>query len=136
MRTRVAKVFFDTNVLLYLLSGDASKADRAEELLENDGIVSVQVLNEFVAVATRKLRMKIREIREILATVRGVCEVRPLDIETHDRALDLAERNRLSIYDALIVAAALRADCTTLWTEDLHHGQKFERLTIRNPFLG
>jgi predicted nucleic acid-binding protein len=127
--------FLDTNVLLYLLSSDESKADRAEELLEAGGVVSVQVLNEFAAVAIRKVRMKIREIREILETVRRLCEVKPLDMETHDRALDLAERHRFSIYDALIVAAALRAECATLWTEDLHHGQKFERLTIRNPFV-
>jgi predicted nucleic acid-binding protein len=126
--------FLDTNVLLYLLSAEQSKATRAEELIEAGGMVSVQVLNEFVAVATRKLQMKIRDIREILETVRRLCEVMPLDIETHDRALDLAERYRFSIYDALIVAAALRAECATLWTEDLHHGQKFDRLTIRNPF--
>jgi predicted nucleic acid-binding protein len=130
----VAEVFFDTNILLYLLSADESKADRAEALLDRGGIVSVQVLNEFAAVTIRKFRMKIREIREILTTVRRLCEVTPLDLETHDRALEIAERHRFSIYDALIIAAALRAGCTTLWTEDLHHGQKIERLTIRNPF--
>lgn len=135
MRTLVADAF-DTNVVLYLLSGDAAKANRAAQLLERGGTISVQVLNDFTAVAIRKFGMKISEIREILATVRRLCEVRPLDIETHDRALDLAQRHRLSIYDALIVAAAMRAGCTTLWTEDLHHGQKVERLTIRNPFIG
>lgn len=102
---------------------------------ERGGVVSVQVLNEFAAVARRKLRLNIPEIRDVLDIVRSLCEVVPLELGTHDRALDLAERYKFSIYDALIVAAAIRADCTTLWTEDLHHGQKIERLTIRNPFI-
>ena len=76
-----ADCFFDTNVLLYLLSKDAAKADRAEALLATGGIVSVQVLNEFASVATRKLAMTIPEIREILSTIRAVCVVRSLDIE-------------------------------------------------------
>ena len=107
------EVFLDTNVLLYLLSADAAKADRAEELVAAGGVISVQVLNEFAAVATRKLAMDIAAVRDILATVRAVCDVTPLDIDTHDRALDLAERFRLSIYDALIVAAAAGAACST-----------------------
>ena len=135
MRTRVAEAFLDTNVIVYLLSADASKADRAAELLERGGLVSVQVLNEFTAVAMRKLRMKIAEIRGVLTTVRALCKVIPLDLATHDRALELVERHRLSIFDALIVSAAIGADCTTLWSEDLHHGHRIERLTIRNPFV-
>jgi predicted nucleic acid-binding protein len=127
--------FFDTNVLLYLLSADVAKADRAEELLAIGGAISVQVLNEFVAVASRKLRMPWLEIREVLAQVRAVCAVVPMSVETHDRAVRIAERHGLSIYDALIVAAALLADCRTLYSEDMQDGQVFERrLTIRNPF--
>ena len=136
MRIRVPDAFFDTNVLLYLLSGDASKANRAAGLLEGGGTISVQVLNEFAAVATRKLRMKIAEIRDFLATVRLLCEVVPIDVETHDYALEIAEHYRLSFYDSLIVAAAIGAKCTILWTEDLQDGQKFQRLMIRNPFAG
>ncbi len=132
----MAEAFFDTKILLYRLSADAFRADRANELLERGGMVSVQVLNEFAAVATRKLRLSIPEIREILDTIRSLCQVVPLEIETHDRALDLAERHRFSIYDALIVAAAIGAGCSTLWTEDLSHGQRVERVTIRNPFIG
>jgi predicted nucleic acid-binding protein len=136
MRTRVADAFFDTNVLLYLLSADAPKADRASDLLERGGMVSVQVLNEFASVATRKLHMTIAEMRDILATVRQLCEVSALDLATHDRALDIAEQHHLSIFDALIVASALDAGCTTLWSEDLPHGHRIEGLTIRNPFIG
>jgi predicted nucleic acid-binding protein len=130
-----AEVFFDTNVVLYLLSADAAKADRAEELLAAGGTISVQVLNEFAAVARRKLRMDWPEIREVLAPVRAVCSVEAISLETHDRAGEIAERYGLSVYDSLIVAAALLAGCKTLYSEDMQHGQVIERsLTICNPF--
>jgi predicted nucleic acid-binding protein len=131
-----AEVFFDTNILLYLLSADATKADRAEALAADGGVTSVQVLNEFASVAMRKLDMRLAEIREILTTIRAVCAVIPVDIETHELGLELVERHHLAVYDALIVAAALQAECTVLYTEDLQHGQKFGGLTIRNPFVG
>ena len=128
-------VFFDTNVVLYLLSGDAARADRAEELLVLGGTISVQVLNEFAAVALRKLHLSWPEIREVLAPVRAVCTVQSLTLDTHDRAVQLAERHGLSVYDSLIVAAALLAGCKTLYSEDMQDGQVIERkLTIRNPF--
>ena len=130
-----AENFFDTNVLLYLLSDTAGKAARAEELLASGGVISVQVLNEFASVALRKKAADFMELREILSTIRAVCSVKSLDIETHEIGLDVAERYRFSIYDSLIVAAALRAGCSTLYTEDLQDGQMIERLTIRNPFV-
>ena len=130
-----AEVFFDTNVVLYLLSADSVKADRAEELLAIGGVISVQVLNEFTAVASRKLRMAWPEIREVLSQVRVVCPVESISTDTHDRALQVAERYGLSIYDSLIVAAALLAGCMILYSEDMQDGQVIERqLTIRNPF--
>jgi predicted nucleic acid-binding protein len=129
-----AKTFFDTNVLLYLLSADAAKADRAEELLAGGGIVSVQVLNEFAAVASRKLGMSWREIRDALGPIRAICGVESISVETHDRALEIAKRYRFSIYDATIIAAALKAGCNTLYSEDLQDGQRIEKLTILNPF--
>ncbi|MDP9015064.1 MAG: PIN domain-containing protein [Pseudomonadota bacterium] len=64
---------FDTSVLLYLLSKDFDKADRVEQLLAGRGTISIQVLNEFAAVALRKLRMSLGDVREILDTVRAVC---------------------------------------------------------------
>ena len=129
------EAFFDTNVLLYLLSADAAKADRAEELLAGGGVISVQVLNEFAAVASRKLRMPWPDINEVLTQVRAVCEVHALTIETHEQAMQLAQRYGLSVYDALIVSAALLSACKTLWSEDMQDGQVVNRkLTIRNPF--
>ena len=130
-----AKAFIDTNVLLYLLSADAAKADRAESVLGSGGVVSVQVLNEFASVATRKLKMPMAEVRQVLDTIRAVCEVAPLTEETHVLGLDIVERYQLSIYDAMIVSAALLSNCATLWSEDFHPGLVIEqRLTVRNPF--
>ena len=132
-----ADSFYNPNVLLYLLSKDATKADRSEALLACGGVVNVQVLNEFTSVASRKLAMTIAEIREILSTIRAACRaVMPLDIETHDLGLDIAERHRFSIYDALIVAAVVRAGYAILYTKDLQHGQVIKKLQIRNPIVG
>ena len=130
-----AERFFDTNVILYLLSEDNARADRAEKELSGGGVVSVQVLNEFASVASRKLKMSIAEIREVLATIRAVCTIVPLGEETHDMGLHVAERYGLSVYDAMIAVAALLAGCKTLMSEDMQDGQVLEgRLQVRNPF--
>lgn len=130
-----AESFFDTNVLLYTVSADALKADRAEALLEHGGVISAQVLNEFAAVASRKLRMRWTEITDALDTVRMLCRVESLSTQTHDRAIDLAERYELPIYDACIAASALLAGCKTLYSEDFQDGQVLDKtLVIRNPF--
>jgi predicted nucleic acid-binding protein len=130
-----AERFFDTNIILYLLSGDEARADRAEKELSAGGVVSVQVLNEFASVASRKLNMSIAEIREVFATIRAVCKIVPLSAETHDLGLHVADRYGLSVYDAMIVAAALLAGCKTVISEDMQDGQVVERrVRIRNPF--
>lgn len=131
-----AEWFFDTSVLLYLLSSEGDKADRVEALLAESGVISVQVLNEFTAVAIRKLAMPLPEIHEILDTVRTVCRTEPLTADDHDRAGQIVERYKFSFYDSVIVASALRADCRILYSEDLQHGQVIERqLRVINPFL-
>jgi predicted nucleic acid-binding protein len=127
--------FFDTSVLMYLLSSDAAKSDRVETLLADRGTISVQVLNEFAAVAIRKLKMPLPEVREVLDTIRAVCDVETVTIETHDRALAIVERYGFSLYDSLLIAAALIADCRVLYSEDLQHGQLIDRqLRVVNPF--
>lgn len=131
----MAKRFIDTNVLLYLLSDDAAKADRVEETLVAETTISVQVLNEFASVALRKLGMTVSEVRDALDPIMAICKVVPITVEIHKRGLQLAERYRFAVHDALIIAAALDAGCTTLYTEDLQNGQVIDDvLTIRNPF--
>jgi predicted nucleic acid-binding protein len=129
------KPFFDTNVLLYLLSQDEAKADRAEELLADGAMISVQGLNEFAAVASRKLSLSWSEIEEILGPIRTICEIDPLTLETHDRGIDLAERYGFSLFDATILASALNAGRKILYSEDLQHDELIaNQLRIRNPF--
>ena len=132
-----ADVFFDTSVVLYLLSADAQKADRVETLLGAGGAISVQVLNEFAAVARRKAALSWLGVREALSVVRATCVTYPVTEETHDRGVDIAGRYGFSLYDSMIVAAAHCAGCTTLFSEDLQHRQVIDgALTVRNPFIG
>jgi len=127
--------FFDSNVLVYLASGDAAKADRAETVVSAGGAISIQVLNEVVVVARRKMQMPWSDIRALLGLLRGLLTVHPLTLEIHDTGLALAERHGLSTYDAMIAASALRAGCDMLWSEDMQDGMTFEgALRIVNPF--
>jgi predicted nucleic acid-binding protein len=132
----VADDFFDTSVLLYLLSNDPDKADRVEQLLEKRGTISVQVLNEFAAVALRKAKMPLSGVREILDTMRTVCRVEPVTLATHDGGLTICERYAFSLYDSMIVSAALMANAKVLYSEDLQHAQLIDgRLRVLNPFI-
>jgi predicted nucleic acid-binding protein len=130
------KVFFDTNVLVYALAQNDPRVRQAEALLAAGGIVSVQILNEFVAVARRKLQMSWSAIKQALGAIRDLCpSIVPITIETHEAALKIAQKYRYEIYDALIVAAALEAGCVILYSEDLQHRQIVDgQLTIQNPF--
>ena len=129
------KAFIDTNVLLYLLSADTDKADRAEAVVHAGGLISVQVLNEMANVARRKLAMSWMEINAVLALIRSLCPTAPVTIETHDRGRFVAERYGLSVYDAMIVAAALIGGCETLYSEDMQDGLLIDQqLRICNPF--
>ena len=129
------RVFIDTTVLLYLLSTDTKKADRAEGIVEKGGRISVQVLNELANIALRKLAMPWPEINDVLNIVRVLCPVEPLTIETHDTGRRVAERYKLSVYDSMIVASALLAGCEILYSEDMQNGLVVdEQLHIHNPF--
>jgi predicted nucleic acid-binding protein len=127
--------FFDTNVLVYIASADAAKADRAEEAIAAGCAISVQVLNDLTNVARRKMRMSWPDTRALLSLLRGLLTVHPLTLEIHDTGLALAERYGFSTYDAMIAASALHAGCDTLWSEDMRHGMALdEGLRIVNPF--
>jgi len=129
--------FFDSNVLLYIASADSAKSDRAEKLIGDGGVISVQVLNEITSVARRKMTLSWPETRAFLSLIRGLLTVQSVTVEVHENGLALAERYGLSVYDAMIAASALRADCSTLWSEDMQSGMSIEdRLTIVNPFSG
>ncbi len=127
--------FLDTNVLLYLASDNAVKADRAEAIVAAGGMISVQVLNEITNVLCRKIKMSWQETRVFLSMVRGLLTIAPVTVGTHETGLALAERYGFSTYDAMIVSAALLASCDTLFSEDMQDGLVIDgRLRIINPF--
>jgi len=127
--------FFDSNVLLYLASDDGAKANRAEALLADGGTISVQVLNEMSNAAIRKLGMSWSQVGTLLEPVRALCRIEPLTEDTYGLGARLAVRYQFSVYDAMIVAAALLAGADTLYSEAMHDGLLVEgRLRIRNPF--
>jgi predicted nucleic acid-binding protein len=128
--------FLDTNVLIYAVAENEPRSARAEELLLSGGVVSVQVLNEFTAVARRKLQMPWAEVGEAVEAFLVLCPS-PVSItlEIHKAARAIAEKLGCNIYDALVVAAALEAGCEILYSEDFQDGQRIEgKLTVRNPF--
>ena len=127
--------FLDSNVLVYAFTTD-QRALRAQELLDRGCAVGVQGLNEFTNVARRKLDMTWDEVRAALTAIRALCRmVLPIDINTHTDALRIAERYGYGIFDALMVASALRGNCGVLWSEDMQDGIVIDgRLTIANPF--
>jgi predicted nucleic acid-binding protein len=118
-----------------MVSGD-SRRERAQQLVAKGGVISVQVLNEFVAVARRKMRLPWKDVIEALNAVRFLFPS-PVSItqDTHEAALEIAQQYGFGIYDALIVASALEAKCTILYSEDMQDGQVIDHgLAIRNPF--
>lgn len=131
------EVFFDTNILVYATDDTDPRGIIALELLEDGGLISVQVLNEFAAVASRKLRWGFDEIEIALTQFRTLCRpALPVCLKTHEAALRIAAQHGLHMYDSLIIASALRAGCTTLMSEDMQNARRFDgRLTIHNPFV-
>lgn len=131
--------FADTNVLIYAAVGqsDPIKAAQANQALRATQVISAQVLNEFVNVTRNKLRLPWNEVEGTLEAIRQAhFEVLPVTYEIHVAARELSRHHNLRIYDACIVAAAIEAECDTLWSEDLQAGRRFGSLTVRNPFEG
>ncbi len=129
------KAFFDTNILVYAATSDP-KRQKAVDCLRRRGLASVQVLNEFVHVARRKLHHDWPQIELALRLFRdSLDEVVPVTINTHSAAVLLARDHGPSFFDALIIAAAIEAGCDTLYSEDMQHGRAFGGLSIVNPFL-
>lgn len=146
-----AKFFFDTNTLVYILEGKEPspgtaltsseieanrKGDITLGLLQSGDIfVGVQVFNELCNVALRK-NVDWAKTKDMLATLEALClGVVPLTLDVHKRGLLLHDKYRFQFYDALMLAAALEAGCTTFYSEDMQDGQVIEgTMTIKNPF--
>jgi|SRR5271170_4723936 len=127
--------FWDTNVFVYAFIV-GPKQQVARERLTAGGTISVQVLNEFASVMTKKMRQPWNDVERFLSVIRvRFPSASPLTLETHAAAFALARDHSLAFYDALILAAATEAGCGTLYSEDFQHGRRFGDLTIVNPFL-
>lgn len=125
----------DTNVVVYAFTDDWRK-EKACSLLYDDPCLSVQTLNEFTRVARHKLAFSWAQVDEAISELVALSgAIESLSLSVHRQGRRIAERYRLGIYDALIIAAALEADCDTLYSEDMQDGLVIDdRLTIRNAF--
>ena len=130
-------VFLDSNVCLYLLSEDSPKKQHAERVLAlPKTVISSQVLNETINVAIKKFKLSQYEIVSHIDFLLANCELQNSTVVLQKKAIDLHFRYQFSFYDSLIIAAALEAHCTILYSEDMNHGQLIEgKLKIINPFV-
>ena len=137
-----AEHFLDTNVLVYSVDeGVPEKRQRARELVAQSltngrGCISYQVVQETVNVLTGKFGTPLDRVRRLLDEVLiPLWQINPTG-SLYQSALSLQSRYGFSFYDSLIIAAALEAGCTRLYSEDMQHGQRIRGLTILNPFMG
>ena len=132
--------FVDTNVLIYAHDGGAGKKHlKSIDLLarlfeEASGALSIQVLSEFYSAATRKLSMKSAEAEAAISDLGGWLIHRPGHTDVL-KACRLHRRYNLAWWDAMVLNSAMEVGCSILWTEDLNNGQRYDRVTIRNPFM-
>lgn len=129
-------VFADTNIVVYAYSSDAVKASIAERIIEAAPVISTQVVNEFPNIARIKMGLDIATRHRVATDLLHSCNVIAPDSAIATSAMVIEDRYRLSYWDALIAAAALAANCHTLYSEDFQNGQVFEgKLTVSNPFV-
>ena len=135
----LTRAFIDTNILVYsITSSESAKQDQALTLLRElfqsgRGVISTQVLNEFCNVAYKKHGLNRSEIHEQLALYEAfdVVTVTPAIVL---QAVDLRFTRSISYYDALIVASAITAGCTTVYSEDMNNGERIDQIQLINPF--
>ena len=137
------KYFIDTNVFIYSFDIEQpAKQKRSLELIQvglgtGFGIISTQVIQEFLNVATRKfaIPMKPEDSKAYLRSVMNpMCQVYP-DLSLNEACLDLQVETGYSFFDSLILAAAIRGGCNFLFTEDMQDGQEIDSVTIKNPYI-
>ena len=133
-------IFFDTNILLYSISGEPTeshKRERAVALLDrDDGALSVQVLGEFYVQATRPTRPErlSHQIAAALISKWTRFPVQEINLGILNAALEIKGTHRFSYWDSAIIAAARALGCRELYTEDMSHGRQVDGVTIINPF--
>ena len=132
------KVFADTNIIVYAhTSTENSKQDKVIDILDNSNLViSTQVVKEFISVMVRCFGQPMQYIKSQIDEIINISSVVIEDLDLIDSAVKIHLAYKYRFYDSLIIAAALRAECKTLLSEDMQHGQVIEgTLTIINPFV-
>ena len=132
------KVFLDTNILIYSYTHSEPDKQVKARTIANlpNAIISTQVLKEFANIVHRKFKLEWASIHAALEEIEGNFDIHLNTSATIKQACLIAQRYRFSFYDGLIIASALEAGCSTLYSEDMHHEQVIEkRLAIRNPFI-
>jgi predicted nucleic acid-binding protein len=131
------KIFADTNIIVYAhTSSEKDKQARVVEILDNANlVVSTQVVKEFISVMVRKFLQPAGEIKAQIDAVTSIASVVNEDLELINSAIEINQKYKYCFYDCLIVAAALRANCDILLSENMQHGQIIGgTLKIINPF--
>jgi len=135
--------FIDTNLFIYQLeASDERKSATANRIIRKgietrNACISFQVVQECLNTVLRKAEIPLStdETKQYLDNVLAPLYRVPVSLSLYRRALDLQTRYHYGFYDSLVIAAALDAGCTRLYSEDLQDGQRIEGLTIENPFL-
>jgi predicted nucleic acid-binding protein len=136
------RFFLDTNILIYTFDSSAPvKQKQAQKLVhqaltDGNGLISYQVIQEFLNVATKKFSTPLSYIETTLyleQVLAPLCRFYPNN-EFYYFALEIRQHSNFSFYDSLIIAAALNIGCKILYSEDLNHGQEVAGLKIINPF--
>lgn len=133
-----ARVFFDSNILIYAYSSDdIGKRHCVRTLAELHDIiiVSTQTINECVNVMYKKKKMSYQQIAPLIDEICNNFAIEIIDEDSIKKAIDIATKHSYSYFDSLMIASALASDCSILYTEDMHNTHVVEdNLTIINPF--
>lgn len=135
----VNKIFIDTNILVYALDNrDNDKMNKARNILrkviyENKPVISAQVINEFYVAATKKLSIDKNLIKTIVHNFKNM-EIIASDLQLTENAIKISIESQISFWDSLIIAAAEKANCKLIISEDLNSGQKYQDISLINPF--
>jgi predicted nucleic acid-binding protein len=136
----VSKIFVDTNIFVYSIDQrDPLKRDKARNILKrlvevHQPVISTQVVKEFYVVASTKLKADSFIIKNIVHNFRNL-EVVNNDLELIEQAIDISTISRLSFWDSLIIAAAEKANCEFVFSEDMNPGQTYRGVMLVNPFI-
>jgi len=130
-------IALDTNVLIYLHDNSSpAKRDVAKKLLADNPSISSQVISEYLNTTRRILNLSKDELLVRASGLFSDCAIMPVLPHTLSLAATLVNQYKFQLFDAVIVASAIEANCDVLYSEDMHHGLIIDKkLTIINPFL-